>query len=321
MVDINSTTETEGSEVDNLLQKVEFGAQLRQAREKAGLSVSDVAVKLLISEDIIRAIDNSQSDVLPAATFTQGYIRSYARILNLNADSIINEYNQVVPEAKQVLTPHSVLPSRKTSVAQLLLRFLMIVLVVGVAAVFFWIYDGGYQLPNLPSVQLEQDPQALSPEQDVADEIQLDEMENLQQPDDISDSYAAPDTQLIIEQGEQPVLSGEAIQEPVANTVSTIPAQPETAVTGKLVITALDDSWCEITDANAERLVYRLLDSGEEISLQGELPFRIFLGNARQVRLELNNTIIAFDHLIRSRSNTVNLQLMSEDSVELYKAR
>ncbi|VAW60479.1 hypothetical protein MNBD_GAMMA08-2123, partial [hydrothermal vent metagenome] len=86
-----------GNEVKDLLQKKDFGASFRPAREKLGLSQVEVAEHLLISIDVIKALENSQADALPALTFTQGYIRSYARMLNVPADEIINDYVQMAP--------------------------------------------------------------------------------------------------------------------------------------------------------------------------------------------------------------------------------
>ncbi len=319
MVDVNSTTEAAGSEVDDLLQKAEFGAQLRQAREQAGLSVRDVAERLLISEDIIRAIDNSRSDLLPAATFTQGYIRSYARILNVNADSTINAYNQVIPEAKQILTPHSVLPARKTSPGQMFIRLLMIALVVGIAAVFFWIYDSGYKLPEIPSV--------ISPDSKDFPDVRMQEdepftqMESIPSTEEIDIGNVDPLQQSITDLPAEAVSSGDDSEMVAKDSLPATAAAVEMIKTDRLVISALQESWCEVTDAEGERLIYRLLASGEEVVLDGKLPFKIFLGNARQVRIELNNTIINFDHLIRSSSNTVNIELLSESSFERYKTR
>ena len=113
MTDKMTDSDDVENEVNELLQKKDFGAELKIAREKSGLSIIDVAENLLINADIIKAIESSQAEALPPLTFTQGYIRSYARLLNISADKIINDYVQMVPDEKQTLSPHSVLPVQK----------------------------------------------------------------------------------------------------------------------------------------------------------------------------------------------------------------
>ena len=75
MIEENDSLIEHESEVEEILHTTEFGSPLREAREKAGLSITDAAQSLLIPEDIISAIENSRIDKLPSATFVIGYIR------------------------------------------------------------------------------------------------------------------------------------------------------------------------------------------------------------------------------------------------------
>jgi len=103
------------SNADSLLRKKEFGSELVKARKALSLTAADVADKLLISEDIIKAIENSQVENLPALTFTRGYIRSYARLVDVPAEEIISAYLSVVPDQKASLSVHSALPAQPSS--------------------------------------------------------------------------------------------------------------------------------------------------------------------------------------------------------------
>lgn len=309
MIDNKSKSPDHESEVDDLLQKKEFGSELRNAREKAGLSISDVAEKLLISTDIIKAIENSQAEALPALTFTQGYIRSYARLFNLPADEVINTYIQMAPNSKQVLTPHSVLPAQKSTNDSFVKVFSFIFMVTGLIVLFFWMDQTDFSLDINKT--------------DVLPAIKTIESNDTQVNTNIVIELSPlPDAQIkeeFIEVTEaQPVQSANEIelvnkQDPDSSSI--------VISNDKIIITATGESWCEIQDSEGKRLFYQLLGVDEEIQLEGIAPFEVFLGNAPKVRIEINNKIVDFEHLINANSNIANLKIESTSEVISSKHR
>jgi len=65
------------------------GTQLREAREALNLTYQDVGRKLRLDAGLIQALEDNNREALPAQTYLVGYLRSYARLLNLPAESII----------------------------------------------------------------------------------------------------------------------------------------------------------------------------------------------------------------------------------------
>jgi len=65
------------------------GAQLRAAREAAGLSVDAVAQQLKLAPRQVRALEDDEFDKLPGRTFVRGFIRNYARCLHLDAEALV----------------------------------------------------------------------------------------------------------------------------------------------------------------------------------------------------------------------------------------
>jgi cytoskeleton protein RodZ len=55
-----------------------------------------------------------------------------------------------------------------------------------------------------------------------------------------------------------------------------------------LEFTFEEESWAEVTDARGERLVFGLNAAGRRITVRGEPPFAILLGNANAVRLTVD---------------------------------
>jgi len=65
------------------------GTTLRIAREQWGLSLADVAENLNLSADTIQAIESDDYTSLPGTTFVKGYIRSYAKLLQLDVEGLM----------------------------------------------------------------------------------------------------------------------------------------------------------------------------------------------------------------------------------------
>ena len=59
------------------------GARLRQAREMRSLSVSDIALSLKLGTRQIEALEDGDWEVLPGQTFIRGFVRNYARVLQI----------------------------------------------------------------------------------------------------------------------------------------------------------------------------------------------------------------------------------------------
>lgn len=64
------------------------GARLRAAREAAGMSQDDIAAKLKLSVRQVTAIETGDWSALPERTFTRGFMRSYARLVGLDPESV-----------------------------------------------------------------------------------------------------------------------------------------------------------------------------------------------------------------------------------------
>lgn len=123
-------------------KSTDFGSALAAARKSNNYTIEDVCAQLKIPPRIIEAIENSNVSVLPEATFTQGYIRSYARFLEISEDNVLAIYKQTLPqEASQKLKSCSHLPNETNSKSPLM----KIVTWLLVLAAFSAIIYGGFQ--------------------------------------------------------------------------------------------------------------------------------------------------------------------------------
>lgn len=71
-----------------------IGARLRTAREARRLTAEGVAKQLNLDVTVIQALENDDRQHLPAAIFVQGYLRSYARLLELPESELLDDYTR-----------------------------------------------------------------------------------------------------------------------------------------------------------------------------------------------------------------------------------
>jgi cytoskeleton protein RodZ len=65
------------------------GSQLRAAREAAGLDIDVVAQHLKLAPRQVRALEDDDYAALPGRTFVRGFVRNYARLLQLDTDDVV----------------------------------------------------------------------------------------------------------------------------------------------------------------------------------------------------------------------------------------
>lgn len=91
-MDIEPIAMNKDNSFDNLEQRVltqaGLGSRLKRAREACQLSEKEAAIRLHLNPKIIAIMESEDFENGPPATFMRGYLRSYARILNIPEEEI-----------------------------------------------------------------------------------------------------------------------------------------------------------------------------------------------------------------------------------------
>ncbi len=114
------------------------GHILREARERLGLSVADVANQIKLAPRQIEALEADDFQHLPEMAFVRGFLRSYAKILQLDIQPLLAALPQAVPEhvapaSVEVPFPSAHSPQRQNLIwlgAALLLSVLVVAFAV-----------------------------------------------------------------------------------------------------------------------------------------------------------------------------------------------
>ncbi|MGH9715490.1 MAG: RodZ domain-containing protein [Candidatus Acidiferrales bacterium] len=70
-----------------------FGEHLKREREMRGVSLEEIAAATRINTRFLEAIENERWDLLPGGVFNRGFIRSIARYLGMDEDTLVAEYD------------------------------------------------------------------------------------------------------------------------------------------------------------------------------------------------------------------------------------
>lgn len=75
---------------------MEIGEVLKGARTRQGLDIRTVEERTKIRTKYLRALENEDWDVLPSPAYAKGFLYTYARLLGLDADALVDEFRRQV---------------------------------------------------------------------------------------------------------------------------------------------------------------------------------------------------------------------------------
>lgn len=83
-----------------------LGTHLRQARERAGLSVGELSARTKIRGSILDAMERGDFRRLPAGVLGRGFLRAYSREVGLDPEATVREYTaEFEPDTQSVTMP------------------------------------------------------------------------------------------------------------------------------------------------------------------------------------------------------------------------
>lgn len=305
--------------------RVNPGETLRQARESNGWSLAQVALKLNLTVASLSNLEAGAFDKLPGHTFARGYIRAYAKLLDMDQTVLVQQFDQYTGSDAQGSNVHSLgRIEEPVRVSHTILRIVSLLLLIAVIGGGFVWWQDQASLRSKESV-------AMAPEHvEVEGADGTTRIHPLDEPEDqaVLEGQAEGETSLALPQG-QDGADAEAGAEPgtpaapaVAPAVRSTPAPATSApvapstpaptvaapapVTpaapaatpaapvapaageGQVQIQFTADCWTQVTDGNGKVLFSGLKRKGDTTSINGKPPFAVRLGYARGAQVSYN---------------------------------
>lgn len=282
---------------------VQLGEKLRQVREARGESFSDVTQALKLSQRQLEAIESGNYEGMPGPAFMRGFIRSYARHLGLEAETLLARYDvfqapvdfTLVSNAKGDM-PVTVKKKRRKGKFFFWLFVLLLVLVL-VGGYFDWFHTERMQ--GAEEAESFDHTPVLNGAETNGTGISLPQTQSLDLP--LVSMETAPAVDLPQEPAPQPeaVAGEEAAQEAGTETGTTSNAAPATvepapveAAVGTaaekpaLIFTLTKASWLEVYDASGASLYRGQSAAGSRHEFRETAPYRVVIGDPSGVALE-----------------------------------
>ncbi len=303
-----------------------LGATLAAARNAKNLSVQAVSDTLRLSLKQISALESDDFSALPQPMATRGFIRNYARLLELDAEPLLDSYRQRVPDN----TPTSL--NVQTSVPHVQLvkknrpwfKYAAIVLSLVLLVWYFQVQQSAsiatdvtsnnevvsaVALPVLPAA-----PSTLAePSSPLATEGGTDHPVATT---NLADTLPSP--------APSPVPSELAPAKPKASPAvsandglqlrpssdMSMPAEVKANAVGNrawLTVSATDKAWVQVKDKSGAVFFEKMLTANSSDKIEAQPPLFVWLGNAKATSLDYMGKSV--DVASKTFNNTARLTL------------
>ena len=315
------------------------GENLRQARDSMGLSISDVSSLLHISDEYVHALENDQFEVLPAPIYVKGYIRNYAKLVQIEDEELVQSYMQLTQGSGDLARGSEELVSLSPELPKgLELRWIgfgvLILVLVIVFVTFSTQNNENGSVPDEFNPAVEKQPastsDALGKEAPGIESVSG----NLREGE-----VPAQEKPLSSESGKQPQNDFPSVESSSdtanvgttnVNTTNDAPQSAETPPlspdktidqpaqgTDTLFMFFNGECWVSVKDAHDFEIYAALKKAGDSLELSGVAPFRVLLGDAAVVNLNFNGKTIKLERFTRKDSGTAVVRLKPEPKVEI----
>lgn len=245
------------------------GQRLRAAREAAHLTLAEVADSLKFSPRQIELLEADDHAALPGNTAVRGFVRGYARLLNLDAADLLHGLDAYTPIAPDVRAPDNMGVATGSGPRQLS-PLVSAAIVLALAALLLGLWH--FFVPSSAETIAAAGSRIWS----VSQLFQAPAAVPVVAPREAEPSF--PPLPL-------PAVAGAA---PESN-VAAVPS----AITGPALHFVFQGrSWLEVTDAARQKLHSGENPAGSRLTITGQPPFDIVIGNAGKVALTYGERVI-----------------------------
>jgi cytoskeletal protein RodZ len=137
----------------------DFGGKLRQARERRGISLRQIAASTKISAAALEALERNDISKLPGGIFSRAFVRAYAVEVGLDPDDTVKEFldrfnQEPPPTAESAMT----VPQEETDFEnkQKMAALVLKIAIVGIPVLLLLVYFTFFR--NRSAVQAEGEP-------------------------------------------------------------------------------------------------------------------------------------------------------------------
>lgn len=260
-----------------------LGQRLRIARLAQDLTLEQLATELRIEAKQLSALEENRFERIGVPVFIKGYLKQYGLRLGLDVSDLLAVYYKQTTLPDVEIQPNRTIKLRdeRQITSWILAAIVLLTVVVGLAA---WWWSGGFGAATVTRgapAAAESDP---VPE--PAAEPAVTPPARVEPP--VEDAQPAPPIDAPSPDGVPVQVPAVAAVEVVDDADGASAARAAPVVAIPLEFTFEGESWAEVTDSRGERLLFGLNVAGRRVTVRGEPPFAVVLGDADAVRLNVD---------------------------------
>ncbi|MBB5876229.1 RodZ domain-containing protein [Xanthomonas sp. 3498] len=269
------------------------GQQLREAREAAGLSIDDVGSRLRMPLHVVQALESEQWQRLGAPVFVRGQLRSYARLLGVDLEPLL-QTAQIAPVQPVELISHTHTPPLRRMLESATRRMVYVVITAGLAVPVWYATRSHFADDNGPST------------------ASLDVVPGA--PGNTAAAPAAPANGAASTAPAAPVAARPAPSAaPYIASLTPMPRPAAEPEKNSLSLSFQGDSWVQILAPDGTPVEKALLRAGETRTYAPGQVGRVVLGNASAVQVQHAGSTV--DLTPFRRANVARFAVSSDGSV------
>ncbi|MBS9424855.1 cytoskeleton protein RodZ [Photorhabdus caribbeanensis] len=293
------------------------GQLLRQAREQHGLTQQTVADRLCLKLSTIRDIEEDNIPATMVPTFLRGYVRSYAKLVQIPETEILAILDKHTPAKTAKVSPmqsFSLGKKRKKRESWLMwITWLIILVVISLTGAWWWQNHIAQQkelismadhsaakiaqkkassVDSATNTKSHDQATQLPAREQATSEPSVSAAENVVEANTHNHSeeatQSAASTQNQVVKAPETQLTGNGPQTqttplPANQGTAQVPSVPESNSTAvadnnKLMMNFKASCWLQVVDANGKKLFSGTKHKGEQLSLSGSLPYELTIG-------------------------------------------
>ncbi|OBS93291.1 transcriptional regulator [Vibrio tasmaniensis] len=281
---MNTEHETQTQPKETVAPAIEAGTLLKNKRESLGLTQKQISDRLKLRVTLIQQIEENQFESDQVATFMRGYIRSYAKYVNLDEKVVLSALHHAGDAQHQEQEMLSF--SRKTKTEKhnsriMILTWSIFAVIAGISSLWWWQNQQqdtlSQSLVNTESSEELVVEESLDPELTSLEVIEAEQNTETspvtENSDDLLTVVSAAEASENVEQVEETQDVAEVT--PVAAESETVTPEP---VANELVMQFSADCWIQVKDAAGKTLSTGIKKAGQTLNLSGTAPYKVILG-------------------------------------------
>ncbi|MUV39894.1 putative membrane protein YmfM [Lentibacillus sp. JNUCC-1] len=284
-----------------------IGTRLKGSRETEGITLDELQETTKIQKRYLQAIEDENFGILPGTFYARAFIKEYATAVGLNAEELLEEYQEELPQTEAEETPQytqiqrsrkSTTPAKSSAVFALIPRIIVVLLIIGILFAAWYFLKQSLSDSSSENGQEPGDNQVILNEDQESEQPSEEDQETNDTNENSSETKEDTNEDKKSEEPSEPEAELELVEEQSGGGQATAVFDLKNApdkVTATLETTAR--TWLTVESDGGESMYYDFFDADNsplELDISGKESVFIKIGHAPDVSIKINGEALEY---------------------------